>query len=69
LMVQANPDERLGPVHHQRLMEVMASGEQPNLLATHLLDDLRHSGSHESLSRKAVVDDWIDQRFGHSSSV
>ena len=69
LMVQANPDERLGPVHHQRLMEVMVSGEQPDLLKTHLLDDLRHSGSHESLSRKAVVDDWIDQRFGHSSSV
>ena len=27
LMVQANPDERLGAVHHQRLIEVMSSIE------------------------------------------
>ena len=69
LMVQANPDERLGAVHHQRLIEVMSSGTQSNLLTTHLLDDLRHSGSHESSSRKAVVDTWVDERFNHSSSV
>ncbi len=69
LMVQANPDERLGAVHHQRLMEVMSSGEHTTLLTTHLLDDLRHSGSHESPSRKAVVDAWIDGRINHSSSV
>lgn len=69
LMVQANPDERLGAVHHQRLMEAMASGEHSDLLTTHLLDDLRHSGSHESSSRKAVVDAWIDEGINHSSSV
>ena len=69
LMVQANPDERLGAVHHQRLMEVMATGEHSGLLTTHLLDDLRHSGSHESTSRKDLVDAWIDERFNHSSSV
>lgn len=69
LMVQANPDERLGAVHHQRLMEAMSTGERSTLLTTHLLDDLRHSGSHESSSRKAVVDTWIDERFNHSSSV
>ena len=68
-MVQANPDERLGAVHHQRLIEVMSSIEHSDLLTTHLLDDLRHSGSHESSSRKAVVDAWIDERFDHSSSV
>lgn len=69
LMVQANPDERLGAVHHQRLMEAMSSGEHSTLLTTHFLDDLRHSGSHESSSRKAVVDAWIDERINHSSSV
>ena len=69
LMVQANPDERLGAVHHQRLVDVMSSGERSNLLTTHLLDDLRHSGSHESSSRKAVVDAWIDEHVNHSSSV
>ena len=69
LMVQANPDERLGDVHHQRLIEAMSSVERSKLLTTHLLDDLRHSGSHESSSRKAVVDAWIDERINHSSSV
>ena len=69
LLVQANPDERLGAVHHQRLMEAMSSGDHSPLLSTHLLDDLRHSGSHDSSSRKAVVDAWVDERINHSSSV
>ena len=69
LMVQANPDERLGPVHHQRLINVMSSRKESGLLTTHLLDDLRHSGSHESPSRKSVIDLWVDETFTHSSSV
>ena len=69
LMVQANPDERLGPVHHQRLIEAMSYANKKSSLETHLLDDLRHSGSHESDSRKTVVDTWLDEHFDHSSSV
>ena len=69
LMVQANPDERLGPVHHWRLMEAMSDAENTSILETHLLDDLRHSGSHESDSRKTVVDAWLDEHFDYSSSV
>ena len=69
LMVQANPDERLGAVHHQRLIAVMSSEGDPSLLTTHLLNDLRHSGSHESSSRNSVIDPWIDETFTHSSSV
>ena len=69
LMVQANPDERLGPIHHQRLIEAMSDAKNKSSLETHLLDDLRHSGSHESDSRKTVVDAWLDEHFDHSSSV
>ena len=69
LLVQADPDERLGPGHHERL--VLAMKERPfnELLQSHFLPDLRHSGSHESASRKNVVDAWLDEQFPYSSSV
>ena len=69
LMVQANPDERLGSIHHRRLIKAMSDTKNTSILETHLLDDLRHSGSHESDSRKTVVDAWLDEHFDYSSSV
>ena len=69
LMVQANPDERLGSVHHLRLIEAMSDSGRMNHLDAHFLDDLRHSGSHESDSRKTVIDAWLDEQDNHSSSV
>lgn len=69
LLVQAIPDERLGSIHHERLIRLMEGGQSPTLLSTTLLEDLRHSGSHESLSRKAAVDAWLDEHFQvHSSA-
>ena len=68
-MVQANPDERLGSIHHRRLIKAMSDTKNTSILETHLLDDLRHSGSHESDSRKTVVDAWLDEHFDYSSSV
>ncbi len=67
LLVQANPDERLGPVHHERLIQCMEAPPYKGLLVVHLLNDLRHSGSHESASRKIVVDEWLDEQFPYSS--
>ena len=69
LLVQADPDERLGAVHHQRLIECMAKPAYSGLLTPHLLPDLRHSGSHVSDSRKRVVDEWIDDLYDYSSAV
>ena len=69
LLVQANPDERLGAVHHERLIALMTGGSEESLLTIALLDDLTHSGSHNSSSRKAAVDAWLDESFPtHSSS-
>ena len=69
LLVQAIPDERLGSIHHERLIRLIEGGEDPSLLTTSLLDDLTHSGSHESPSRKAAVDAWLDEHFQvHSSA-
>ena len=67
LLVQAEPDERLGAVHHERLIKCMSEHPYGGLLQVHLLSDLRHSGSHESASRKSVIDDWLDEQFPHSS--
>lgn len=69
LLIQADPDERLGPWHHQRLLSVMSEPPFEGLLEAHFLSDLRHSGSHESASRKAVVDAWLDENYTHSFSV
>ncbi len=67
LLVQAEPDERLGAVHHERLIKCMSEHPYEGLLHVHLLKDLRHSGSHESASRKIVIDGWLDEQFSHSS--
>ena len=69
LLIQAEPDERLGPSHHQRLMLAMSESPYEGLLQAHFLSDLRHSGSHESATRKAVVDTWLDENYPHSFSV
>ena len=69
LLVQAVPDERLGPVHHQRLIECMAVPDYSGLFTQRFLPELRHSGSHVCDSRKRVVDDWIDDVYDHSSAV
>ena len=69
LLIQAEPDERLGPSHHQRLVSAMSESPYDGLLEVHFLSDLRHSGSHDSASRKAVVDEWLDENSPHSSRV
>ena len=69
LLIQAEPDERLGPAHHQRLVLAMSEPPYAGLLQAHFLSDLRHSGSHESASRKAVIDAWLDENYPHSISV
>ncbi len=69
LLVQAQPDERLGSAHHRRLVSAMSEPPYEGLLQEHYLTDLRHSGSHESASRKAVVDAWLEEQFPQASSV
>jgi pimeloyl-ACP methyl ester carboxylesterase len=69
LLIQAMPDERLGSAHYERLIHILETGPEPNLLSTEFLDDLNHSGSHHSDSRKAAIDAWLDGQFpAHSSA-
>ena len=67
LLVQAFPDERLGAIHHERLIEHM--GEvQGDLLSVELLDELTHSGSHQSSARDEAIVRWLNMLEHHSSA-
>ncbi len=68
LLVQAIPDERLGSIHHERLLGLIEDEQNPIPLTTSLLKDLKHSGSHESRSRTTAVDAWLDEHFRPHSS-
>ena len=65
LLIQADPDERLGPVHHERLIEAMASAGQRGMLSIEKLPTLRHSGAFAHEQRENLVRTWIR---AHSSS-
>ena len=65
LLVQAQPDERLGNAHHQRLETTMQEAGVEHLLSAYYLKSLRHSGAAVHDERDRLVSQWIDV---HSSS-
>ena len=65
LLVQAQPDERLGNAHHQRLESTMQEAGVEHLLSAYYLESLRHSGAAVHDERDRLVSQWIDV---HSSS-
>ncbi|MGB0515826.1 MAG: hypothetical protein ACPGKR_02655 [Poseidonia sp.] len=67
LLVQAFPDERLGATHHERLIEYMGEA-QGALLTVELLEELTHSGSHQSLARDEAIVRWLNMLEHHSSA-
>ncbi len=69
LLVQADPDERLGPSHHRRLISTMTNDDGPILLTVHMLPGLRHTGGYLNAPRKEKIDAWLDEQIAHSSSI
>lgn len=65
LVVQANPDERLGAVHHERLVAAMSKRGRSSDFTLVKLDTLRHSGAYVHEERERIVADWLE---AHSSS-
>jgi len=65
LLVQAQPDERLGETHHVRLVETMQAANMDHLLTKHYLRTLTHSGCATHEERDGLVAKWVDV---HSSS-
>ena len=66
LLVQAEPDERLGAAHHKRLTRAFKEAGLTNMLTAHHLESLRHSGSAVHEERDGLVSEWIET---HSSSL
>ncbi len=67
LLVQAYPDERLGSSHYERLIALMGQAKDSHL-TVELLEDLTHSGSHESAVRDAAIERWLSMLERHSSA-
>lgn len=65
LVVQADPDERLGAVHHERLVAAMTKAGRASDLTLVKLETLRHSGAYAHEEREHIVADWLK---AHSSS-
>lgn len=62
LLIQANPDERLGSSHYLRLQRVMDAKSQ-RLLTSVLMDDLAHSGAAVHPRRDEVIRQWIQSEY------
>ncbi len=60
LIVQAANDERLGQVHHERLVESFKQSDRFELLTNIVLDDLTHAGARNNDSRNEAISNWLD---------
>ena len=60
LIVQAANDERLGLIHHERLVESFNNSDRPELLTNIVLEDLTHAGARNSNSRNDAISNWLD---------
>ena len=61
LIVQAANDERLGQVHHERLVESFKQSDRFELLTNIVLDDLTHAGARNNNSRNEAISNWLDR--------
>ena len=67
LCVQANPDERLGMEHYDRLIEVYSGKDTQGMLNAFLLDSLTHAGARQNEDRNQKITEWLEQT-DHSDS-
>lgn len=67
LCVQANPDERLGMGHYDRLIEVYSGKDTQGMLSAFQLDSLTHAGARHNEERNQKIAEWLEQT-NHSDS-
>ena len=60
LIVQAANDERLGQIHHERLVESFKKSDRAKLLTNIVLEDLTHAGARNCNSRNDAISNWLD---------
>lgn len=59
LCIQADPDERLGLDHYNRLLTAFKGQGQSDLLTTHRLHDLTHTGAKVHDGRNKLITEWL----------
>jgi pimeloyl-ACP methyl ester carboxylesterase len=67
LCVQANPDERLGMIHYNRLLDIYSDKDAEGLLDAYLLDSLSHAGARKNDDRNQKIAEWLEG-MDHSAS-
>lgn len=67
LCIQANPDERLGMVHYDRLIDVYSGRDTQGLLSAFQLDSLTHAGARKNEERNQKIAEWLG-KTDHSDS-
>ena len=67
LVIQANPDERLGEKHYERMIRSMKDAGKSELMECHLLNTLKHSGANAHPERDVLVQEWLERRLTYSS--
>ncbi len=67
LIIQANPDERLGISHFERLKQAILDEDKEGLLEDYLVDGLTHNGANTHAERDRIVSGWVKRRATYSS--
>ena len=63
LILQAEVDTVLGRTHYDLLVSSMVDAGRENILTTHLIEDLPHTGARTNLTRNYHIEQWLENGF------
>jgi pimeloyl-ACP methyl ester carboxylesterase len=62
LCIQADPDQRLGMEHYDRLLSTYKQRGQSELLTAHRVKGLTHTGAKIHPARNQLIAEWLSKR-------
>jgi pimeloyl-ACP methyl ester carboxylesterase len=63
LILQAEEDSILGRSHYDLLVSSMIDAGREEILTTHLIEDLPHSGARTNSTRNLHIEQWLEKNF------
>jgi pimeloyl-ACP methyl ester carboxylesterase len=63
LILQAEEDSILGRSHYDLLVSSMIDAGREEILTTHLIEDLPHSGARTNSTRNHHIEQWLEKNF------
>jgi pimeloyl-ACP methyl ester carboxylesterase len=63
LILQAEEDSILGRSHYDLLVSSMIDAGREEILTTHLIEDLPHSGARTNSTRNLRIEQWLEKNF------